>query len=314
MNFRELAQMQARTKDLQHQRSHQAGQGLEQGLALLQQAEAGQFRNKQQLEQALNCFLEAIQLQRSDPEPYFAAAYLFLLVRDFHNALKYLQAVRGIQPQHPDLPSWFAYLENPAAFGRSQPAASAGRQGLAPVARLDQGSRPASAVDPDQLQDTLRAEIGSVIRQWQALPAPGPDPAMLLALQQEQSHLKQQVGDFRLRIEALEQELDTFSLRRVLQPLEKRLAQLQELVEAVFKMVQLKQELERLLNYVQEQRHLPASPHTPALLEKVLDQCDYYADQLDHLDAGGIRIAELEAPYQRVVEAVEKWQDLLDES
>ncbi|PKL76480.1 MAG: hypothetical protein CVV27_10075 [Candidatus Melainabacteria bacterium HGW-Melainabacteria-1] len=288
MDFSELALMQAKTKDLRQRRSGHASQDFEQGLALLQQAIDEQFSHKHRLEQALAYFLTAIRLQRSNPEPYLAAAYLFLLVRDANRALSYIKCVRELQPDHPELPQWLAFFDH---------------SGKVPL-------EPPPAADADRLHDALQQQIQALAKHLRP-PTPSPDPVTLRSLQQEQAGLRQQLQDFNLRCDALDQELDTGDLRQALLPLEGHLAQLQSAIEAVFKQVQLQHALERLLENVRKQLTQPIKE--PSLLEKTLDQCDFYADQLDQLEADGYSIAALKVHYIRVIRAVEAWQEALDE-
>lgn len=48
-------------------------------------------------------FVEATKLKKVEPDPYFFLSYIFHLIRDKGNALKYFQTVKFINPRYPGL-------------------------------------------------------------------------------------------------------------------------------------------------------------------------------------------------------------------
>lgn len=302
MNFGELVQIEAKTRDLKNQRISQANQSLEQGLDLLAQAEAEHFADKQRLRRSLDCFLTAIRAHRTAPEAYFAAAYVFELVQDFNMAMAYVAAVRDFQPEHPDLPVWFSHLQT--AAGNQTPASRTHAAGQAPE----------PGTDSDHLLEDLRTELVALLRSWKSLPAPEPEPAMLEALQAEQHLLAKSSREFSLRVQLVERELDTLGLRSLLKRLDQRLTELTGLQAVIRKMIQIREGAQQLATEVKQQRRLPLNTDTLARLESALDQCDGYADQLDLLDTAGYDIAPVKVYYRDLLQAVALWQEMLDEA
>lgn len=85
-----------------------------QGIALMGQAESNNYQNREQVIQACGLFMDAIQVARRQIEPYLHMARALLVFGDDNKALKYLQAARELEPEHPDVKTYLNYLQTPS--------------------------------------------------------------------------------------------------------------------------------------------------------------------------------------------------------
>lgn len=72
-----------------HKKTYQ--EYLDQGLTCIDQAVKSGFANTTPLQQAMDCFLEAISLNKKRYEAYFGLGYLYSLVRNLNHALYFLE-------------------------------------------------------------------------------------------------------------------------------------------------------------------------------------------------------------------------------
>lgn len=107
-------------QDTQHSQVQQsqarslARSACNQGIALMGQAESNNYQNREQVIQACGLFMDAIQVARRQIEPYLHMARALLVFGDDNKALKYLQAARDLEPEHPDVKTYLNYLQNPS--------------------------------------------------------------------------------------------------------------------------------------------------------------------------------------------------------
>lgn len=300
MDLSQLAQLRQQTQGLEQKRHQQSEAAYRRGLELLAAAQAGSFRQRGLLTDALGAFFEAISLQRARLEAWVACAYLFMLMGDSIQASRYLREVLQRDPHSADARILFERLQSPAGLkaGDSQ------------------------APDYDRLYEQVEANFLRLRQQELNLPRPYPaaDAAHRAALQTRLNALGAGIEVQQALFETLEQELDTSALRRNLQLYESRrqaltqaLAQSEVFASLAHETGYLQQQAESQLRLLQGAPALAQVRAAEAELEAVLDALDLLADRLDQFESQALPVEALVTRYEALCGLIGRWQDALDE-
>lgn len=111
MDFNALQQAQEHSHQASQQRAVEAHQLYLEGVAAFARAADSQFELRQPLRDALDAWMSAIRLYHSDPKPYVALGYLFLLLDDSIKSVKYFKAAQELQADQSDPPDAALFLQ-----------------------------------------------------------------------------------------------------------------------------------------------------------------------------------------------------------
>lgn len=321
LNLQALGETQAIDEARQlRQQLAQASYGR--GAVLLGMAGQDSYQDRGLVLAACDLLMDAIQLGRTQVEPYLLLAHVFIVYRDDKQARRYLALAREIEPGHPDIELYSAFLE--AGIGdegeREQEGPRAG-QGLVnqtSLANVDD-------VDPDVLFEQLELEIQRRLREAMSSELAVMQPSAA-GLEEQRTQLNQfsaGLTGLQRQLERLAAELDVLDLSRKLRPLEvlqnrlgRVLGQSERMRDLLGRIGELKHQARELSDRAASQAGDDPGPDRLArqsqCLEALLDGCDGLADGIEALEAEQVNISELTAPYEDLCAAVEILQDTLD--
>lgn len=311
MDLALLQQMREQSTQLAGKRRDTSGDAYAQGLDFLAKAHASGFEDRVALKQASEAFIKAIQYNRQSADAYVAMAYLLILMGNHPMAVRYLNEARRVAPGHADALALIDYIQHPENY-----ASADAEDDDFDLLDLD-GHDADDEVDQayEDLEKYIRQQLRSLAAAAELQPAV--TPAALQQLEVRYQELQRLSEDLDARLRDLEFEMDTAGLRSQLRPLEQALQRLQALRQVSNRLIRLCHEMETLRTEVQQQIQAAAfATDTAALesqLERFLDTCDGYADQLDDWDEDGFSIEAIEPIYARLVGTVEQLQELIDE-
>lgn len=295
-----LLSIQSQQTLLSQQRHLKSEQATEKGFAALAQAEAESYRDKRLLREACDFFAEGISQNRLNPDPHLGMAIVLFLLKDYPLVRSYLQEVRRLTPDHPDLPQ----LEQA-------------------MADTDPAEGVALAVEDLLNYEELETRIHVYFRDTAAKQQ---DPSALILAPSEWQELQalyqyqsSNLEQFQLALKELDAEHDTSALHKMMIPLQ----QLFKRTEKQLKSSELALQIQAHLSEIQSQlqdlvqkialtedlHHLHIYEHQ---LEQTVDLCDRCADRLDELSQAGYRIDALESHYEKQVALVEHCFELID--
>lgn len=338
---------------LTHARQEKSATAYQSALEAFRVAAACEFRQPQAVAEACRQLGQAIRFHPSQAEPYAALAYLLWLFGRESEASACLrtalihdpglemarQVQTLIQSQAPARPA----AEGPRAVAvrlsplPQRPASLSERASAqpsdlaltlpdplpaAPVGTSSAAQPPAgSDEDPEALAEQIEARIHQEVRAMLHQPVfkASADPGLSASLRAHQDALGQTYALLCAQIESLEQELETGPLLARLKPIEMRLKQFQHLATACEIFAGLEQAIDRELSQAEGQisrleQDASAAGAIQAGLDRILDTCDAFADQLDELERKGHDIEPLTQKYTRLVQQIEQVQDLLEEA
>ena len=282
-------------------------------------------RSRQLLMQAYDSFQNALELQRTNPEPYVGLSYLLTTMEQYDNALVYLEEAGRLCPTYPNIQVMRQSIETAKQKKDKQ------RRTLTSTAKTPRLEPPApkfkpivpAGLDYDSLYDQTENQIGQRVHQIMRenrLPlSPTINSKELeLILGQRKQWLKWQ-QEIRNTLNTLDQEIDISPLQLQLKPFEMMLRRYTQFIEASQRLIDLKQRIRDesalVLSQIREGQGV-ADPSDVAILrenlESILDQCDKIADQMDAVEAMGFDNSVLMADYDKLIRYVEALQEEID--
>lgn len=282
--------------------------------ALIQAHEQG-FADPLSCRKACEYFVESIRLSPEDPRPYLMLAYLFAIHQDDMTAWQYQMAAQELAPTHSDVNHFRLHLQSLQL---------AKHQGSVFADTKSQNTEPSSVQEPEQDQEYLRLElrmknrIQSISRQQAPIATANPQ---VLEEQEENNkrfHENQQL--LAVRIETLEESLDTSSLYKLLQeldqvwePYELILRQSRALAAFKAKILQTQLHIIELLGQCAAANCDEDIDLLEKELESLLDQCDNYTGIFEALLRHRVPVHEVEAVYQNLQGQVDLFRETLDD-
>jgi len=290
------ALQQATRSEHLHARHEKAEKLHKLGLEYLKRARAQDF-DRVLLRNAARCFAAAIENNRSNPQPYLQQAYLFLLAGNARRAVKYLQEVQRLAPEHPELPKLLNYAQRTGKTATRHPAGPAqapAKPDLLKLGRL----RAQLSVELEQVMQKAYRELQNLQPTWARPVWQG-----YLRLQAEYDGTYQSLCT---RLDKLEPHIDISQVDKELQKLEISLNRLDDVCELSKDMVELHERIEAgkqvLRGHVEAYERQTLSA---ALLSQVLSEyaeiCETLADDLDMLEGSGFNISALTPAYESLV-------------
>lgn len=303
MDLALLQQMKSQTQNLAVNRRQNSDEFYQQGIELLAQAQAAQFADKESLKEASKLLMRSIQYGRQNPEPYVAMGYLMILLGDPVHAIRYLSEARRVAPDNADALQLIDYLQRPAGSQDSEP-------------DLDKPDFGEGNEEIEQSYDRVQKLIAELVQKAEQLPAaPAFSPQDFRLLEETHQFLETHLQEAYQLLEVLEMELDVSSLSQQLRPVEQALQQSAQLRRLSGRVIRMQQQMSTKEQEVQAEigGATVSATELNQRLEDYLDLCDLFADQLDEIDEFGHGIAPLEPYYNKLVAAVESFQDYIDE-
>lgn len=325
MDFKQLMTMREEIGSLSSKRHKESDVSYLRGMSLMEKAYAGQFKNKALLLEASDAFMDAIQHNRRNPDPYVGVAYLFLILGNTAKAIRYLNEARRVAPSHEKarllLESILEQQEIVKEDAQMAEEASLSAEpdkaftSDLPVLGRDQ--------DYDKLYDELEAlllEQSKALMNESVVAQPSFDPIALLPVRERSEELNRIYAHIDTQLKILDAEIDTSELRTRLRPLEVMKRRLELVLststdyqEIRSRCQQAQTQSQRLYRQILAVNSKASLSQVEEALEPLLDECDRIADALDAISNRGFDISPVEDDYQQLIGAVETCQDLLDE-
>lgn len=306
MSFSGLQLLQKEATQLHKRRKADLEPMLQKGFALLNEAEEGGFSDREALTKASQIFLKVLICHRSDIRPYLFVAYVFILLKNFNRAQKYLDSARTIQHDHLLL----IQFQNTLKSMENQTQAA-----LPSIVFQHQGN-------PEDLflevkQELIR-QVKSLTELWMPTLPLHPDDGIAY-----QSQLVQFDANFEAiteHLRTLDREVDTLTLRVHLRPFEVLLRRHKAHLAILVDYQNIKADLlafKKQINwaYTRLETRDDALEKEPfeEILENLLDQCDLLADQIDEFEKQQQNTQDLEEIYHQILPLIEQYQELLDQ-
>jgi len=297
MDFSALKAIQSQTQNLSQEREVAAHKAYQEGLQLFQAY--NQNPDKASLKQAMQKMLKSIQLKRTYLEPYLMMANVYKALEVPQQASKYFRLAQHLAPQDKRV----AMLRE--AFSQATHTQT--------IQKTSQKTVD-SAAEYDQLfyevEDVLQGELATYLSTLDLPHVPDDAPDVIQRLEKYLLELKFYGMEIELKIQLIEEELDTLVLKAQYRSFEAQRKQIMLLHSQCLQFHGLKAQLDETYNQIKHAK-MTANPQQ---LDTILDACDAFADQLDALSEKGICIDALHPAYQLLIEEVTKWQELLDDS
>ena len=304
MDFKLLNRTQT-AHQLKSQRNTNRGEvRIQQGLKLVEQADAEEFAQPGRLRKAAQLLLEAIDLTQADIRPHMGLAYIFGVLGQPETGLEFIAAAREIEPGNPMVEILGQQL---AGFSDEQPATA-------------MGSVVSDEVDFDDLYEQTESELKSALMQATQLKLPEPNPHVdtLSNLKSTMQNLYSKFETVQKKIELLDQEFDTSHLLQ----LSRSLMVMFQRYKQVYRHSKEMHELEECITKTRDnsktfRKNIQASQRWQQALElrleQILDNCDEIADALDRLEEANISLNDLLPQYQFLIQEVTDLQDIIDD-
>jgi len=284
------------------------------GYQILAEVWNSQFEQKDQLKQALECFVRAVKTQRNSAEAFVGLAYLLMLIQENEQAKPYLREALRLNPRQADAQKLLKalYLPPTQVVSRSNPPPSV-------PAPLPSSPLPVNSLTPEQL--LLDIQRACQAAQEKVLPLPSGRADDLENLTQTLEQFNLSYRDLKAELKMLEAEEDCTALEIALYPFEKIIREwkknlavneaFQSLLQKIAKQTQQSQKAIFTLKSSQGFKQIEIYE---SRLEFLLDSCDRFADEIDLFQEQGFATHELENCYAQLLETVESFREALDEA
>jgi tetratricopeptide (TPR) repeat protein len=327
MDFKQLLTMREEIGSLSSKRHKESDVSYLQGLSLLEKAHAQQYKDKSLLLRASDAFMDAIQHNRRNPDPYVGVAYLFLLLGKTPKAIRYLNEARRVAPSHEKARILLDSIleqqdiqKEDAQFAEEFPENT-------PPTEMAFAANKLPELDRNKDYDLLYDQIETLLMEQSKKLMNEPieaNPSMNISelgnVRERGAQLNQIYGHIDRQLKILDEEIDTSELRIRLRPLEvmkRRLDQIltvsQQYQEIQARSQDAQSQCQKLYRQILSCQTASEQRQIEAAIEPLLDECDKIADALDSIAEQGFDISPVEDYYQQLIGAVETCQDLLDE-
>lgn len=315
--FQEITQVDDQLSALSKKRQQEADHHYRMGFQILDTAFKQQFQNLALLEQACNEFIQAMRHNRSDVRPYLALSYLFSLVSNYPNAWKYAKAAKQLEPNSDVVLNWEKTLTE------QQKKAEIKKQRPPELSQSHASELEPTPQNIQQMYTKLQNFLVAQVKHVMELKSPEPslDNSALHEMNMALHIFQQNAEQIEAQFAWLEKHKNIDDLRKLYTPFEANLRRFREAIgvamslsELLERCQELNREVEVIKTKIQKLADSQEIPPVSELLETVLDQCDYLADNIDYLETQGYDLALVETVYSRLSKDVTECQDLLDKT
>jgi len=325
MHLSMLQAMGQQAEQLKNRRAEGAEDFFQQGIHWLQRAETEGFTQSEALPEACKALIQAIKSQRTDPRPYLALAYIYLILGDLNSALDYVRPVLEQEATHPvalELKQQIQAETEAQLQQRRAPAATPSGPALRGLNEMGALQDLADA-DLDLVYEQLRQALYGLVKEVMELPFPelAVTPAALKDLQALQHTFTQRVGHLHSQIEALDEEMEVQDLRLLTRPLQTQSRRLEQLIlssqSAIDLLEQITADQELVVQVIQETQQTQDPEDIPVLEENIdalFDNLAAYQRQLDSLKQAKLAVAALETAFSQLSDLIQTLEDRVDDA
>lgn len=303
MDFSALKSIQTQTRNLSQGREAEARKAYQEGLQLFHAY--NQHPDKERLKKAMGKMLESIQFKRNYLEPYLMLASVYQAMEVPKQAIKFFRLAQQLAPQDERVLMLQETLSKGVKSQFERPDLRSA---------LPETSQGSTDEEYDllfhEVEDLLQGELADYLRNLELPLAPNWDPEVVKRLDTYLLELKFYGMEIDLKLQLMEDALDTLTLKSQIHSFESQKRRIQLLRNQCLRFSDMKGKMDRFLEKVLREKSAPNPHHLDALL----DDCDAFADQLDALAEKNISIEALHPTYRRMVDEITKLQDLLDDS
>jgi len=294
MNFNALIELREQSQALHARRHQSASDAYAQGLKFFEKALQTQFQDKQALKYALELWFTAMKTHRQNPKASIGVGYIFMILGDRVQAMRYFKNAESIQPDSADAKLFIEALS-------------------APVFAVKETSLQETELNYAQTEQLLVKH-----QKWlktQPSTKPVIDSEAYAALQERAQKENTLLVKASAQIQQLAAITDTCQLDIQFYQIEKAYQLTEKALRFSDKFIVLAEEIQKIENSIGPLFALLKQNRAQALqvLEQMLDHCDKIADQLDDIEAQGVSISLLEAPYSQLLQRVGLLQENFDE-
>lgn len=271
------------------------------GLECLLLSEEDGFRNKRLLQEAADCFMEAIRFNRRSVDPHIAMGYLLWRFNDPVWAMHYLEEALRLEPTHEDVHILIGQIKGV----RLKP---------------DEIERIAFADDPEPISlDTQISEaLTELAEEKTSTIVPTINAHMLARLEEKQVYWFNRYEELQVQANRSRDIKTKNQLREQIQPMRERTQQYRDALRISREMLALSDQIIENDHLVQQYLEIASKPMNAAQwqemqghVDTLLDNCDQFADTLDELDGRGVPLRALSTEYDQLSGRVQDLQAAL---
>lgn len=328
MNLKDLENIASRhVSQVRESKKYEFDAALKKGMRLLSQAHSERFQNPDTLKISCHSLIDAITCHRMDIRPYLALAYLFSILEDFKTAEEYAYAAMKIDPGNTDVAT---FIEKIQAFKKEvTPQAPLANKPLE-IRIPDKPPAYTKAVSVAPNYHALFAELETFILEKlkdlfstshsQIEPTVNLDKYKVILKSYENlnhviKYMEQQVKIIveKLNVSSLQEKMAPFMMlkNRYANALKisRNLMEIHDTIELwSFK-------TDKQVQVVNQNLTMSALTYGRVDVDRMMDGCDWIADQLDHLaENEKIDISLVESSYSKLLSLVESLNDMVDDS
>lgn len=296
--------IQNRVQEQAQNRILKANKLIQAGIDLYSELKDAGYTDKKQLRKVAQLWMDAIQLNRKNPNPYLYLAQLFLTFNANIEALKYLQEVKKFAPNDPDLLMMMEYVGQ--ASQKQQKPDSPDMPDQDKVRDLDDLY--------DKVENFLHHKVKAIMTTKKLPKFPSIFPEEIETMEATVQELKEVCHSIQMQLEILDKELCVSELRVKFHPLIR-------LKNQFIRFIELSQQLKVVYGNIRAQtmsvlrliQQLQSGNQSDINIEDILDKCDDYADKLDYLSIDHPdHILAVEPAYEKLLKVVDSLQDELE--
>ncbi len=322
MNLKDLeniAGQHANARNISRQSDFEAA--LNQGLNLLSQAQSEGYQHTETLMQASDTLIDAISLSRSDTRPYLALAYLFSILEDFRTAEEYAYAAIKIEPQNHELADFLAKIQT----FKKQVATSTSVDAFE-IAVPEMTAPSETAPNYQKLYSDLEVFILDKLKHLfstsHAQIEPTVNPQKYKILLKSYKNLNQVIKYMEQQLDVIAKSLNVSALKEKMMPFQllknrhvKALKTSKQLMEIHDTIELWSFKTDKQVQVVNQNLTMSALTYGRVDVDRMMDGCDFIADQLDQLSEDeNIDISLVENSYEKLLGLVESLNNMVDDA
>lgn len=319
MNLQTLQRVQTQTEDIKEHRSEQASNCILKGLDFLNFARDNQFKNADDLQDAVSAFLQAIQIDRSNPIPLLTLGHVFYILEELETSLQYIEEALKLEPDDELALEFKQLVQESFAIRRDK------RMSRKSVKKELDISLEFELPQTSEAFDELYDKVEHLIQDYMKVLMTSFSPTLALnsdaidELKMRMAKIQQEKLQFEQYIAVIDQEIDTHDLRALLHPVDTILKRSEQLILVSVNVSnlskQLNQELQVINQVILETIELNDSTELSILeenLEVILENYDSYKQSFQELRAYHQFLGAIRTKLKVLNTVIERFQEELD--
>lgn len=283
------------------------------GIISITMAESLGFKNGDLIAASMELFIHGMTLDPQNPFLPLGVAYVLSLMNEMDDAIHYVRQALQIAP---DLKAAHDMLQSIIDVQKENPEDEA-LSALKAFDELQEDEDMDWDDFYDKVEDFIIAQVREVMQQEDAL-KPTHKKKRFSKNYQKWKHFVQLSKGIERQIAFLDEEFDTHEIQQRFHPFKVMLKRLKQVLDISYELQTAYQHILDGRNKTSElSDQAKKSPETTSNImqemEQVYDICDAVADKLDDFTSKKINIESLELEYEKMVEAIQKLQEKLDD-